>query len=117
MTVIVAALGLIVGLWLFSVTTSDVGGFADELSGGSLTFSALFSLALSGTWLAVGINCARGRDWARITVIVGNAIVLVLVLLGAAAGDSDGGGVLLFLGWCGTLIALAATGKATTRAA
>ena len=83
MTIIEAVLALIFGLWMFSLTTSAVGGLADDLTGGALTFVALLVLVIGAALLTSGIGSCKGRNWARITVIVLHAIAAVIFVFAA----------------------------------
>jgi hypothetical protein len=90
MTLLEAGILLLVGLWLLSVSTSDVGGFVDDVSGGAITFAALLVLAMGGGLLAAGVGSCKGLNWGRMMVIVLHGIGLALLVIGllGSAGDS-----------------------------
>lgn len=116
MTLIESALGIIIALWLFSVSASELGDWVDDVSGGAITFAGVMMLAVAVTGLVVGINDCRGRNWARITTIVLHAIGLALVLIGMVSSLSDESnsnpaGGLIPLVWYGVIIYLAASAK------
>jgi len=112
MSIVAASLGILMSFWLFSITSSEVGGWADDSTEGSIAAVALFSLAISGAWLYVGIATCKAKDWARITVLVVNAILGGLTLIGAFSNPETAGGSVIPLAWFGAIIYLAATGKA-----
>ena len=110
MMIVQAALLLIVGLWLFSVTTSDVGGAVDNLSGGTLTFLAILVLIIGGGLLTVGIATVRQRNWGRITTIVIEALSALAILSNIVQGKVAGGTVIP-VAWVGAMLYLAIKGK------
>lgn len=108
-TIVQAVLTLIAGIFVISVAQSEVGRLADDLSGGVVTFIGLIVLGIGVTLLVAGINTCRGRNWARILVIVLQAIFIVLTL-GSLAGDGAGG-VVIGLLISGSALILAVLGK------
>jgi hypothetical protein len=110
MMIIQSALVLIVGLWLLSVTTSDVGGALNDLSGGTITFLAILALLVGGGLLTVGIATVRQRNWGRVTTIVLEAIAAVGVLANIVNGKFNGGTVVSIV-WVGSMLYLAIKGK------
>lgn len=125
MTIIEASLMLILGLWMFSLSNSTVGGIADDLTGGALTFITLLITGIGVTLLAAGVGSCRGRHWARITVVVLHGIGAAFFLIAAVSGgtsdpspsyngtaeSSPVGGFVVALLWFGTIILLAATAR------
>ena len=113
MMIVQAALVLIVGLWMFSVTTSTVGGALDDMSGGTITFLAILVLAIGGGLLTVGIATVRQRNWGRVTTIVLESIALLGIVINIAQGKVAGGTV-VSIAWVGAMLYLAVKGKPAT---
>ena len=115
MMIIQAAVTTLVGLWLFSVTTSDIGDSVDNLSGGTITFAAIVVTLLGLGMLWTGIGSVRGRGWARITTIVLQSIFVVLTLVGLTQGGNNAGGAIIPIAWGGTILGLAIAAKTQPR--
>lgn len=112
MMIIQASITLIVGLFFFSVSQSDgVVGWLNDVSGGTITFIALITLAMGTGLLWTGIGTIKNRGWARIATIVLQSIFTVLILVGAVSGDGSASGALVPLIWAGTILGLAIAGK------
>jgi hypothetical protein len=117
--IIQGALSAIVGLWLFSVTQSEVGGFVDDLSGGSLTFMAVIILVVGVALIWVAILCIKGRKGGWITTVVFQSIFTFFGVLAVIEASSEGnpvGGSVVTVVYCGIALFLAASGgKQTSR--
>lgn len=109
LTIIQAALTLLVGLWILSVTSGD-GEFLDDFTGGAFTAIGLVFVAVGAALLTGGVGCCRSSRWGRILVIVLQSILLALMLLGMANGGSSSGS-LFPLAYCATALGLAIAGK------
>jgi len=112
MMIIQAAATVLIGLWLFTVTTSDLGDSdlgdrVESLSGGAVTFLAIVFTLFGLGILWTGIGAVRGRGWARITTIVLQSIFLVLTTFLLPRGGS----VIIPLAWGATVLGLAIAGK------
>lgn len=110
-TIIQSVLAIIAGLLLLVVSQSDVGRFADSLTGGALTFISLVVLIIGIVGLIAGINACRGRSWARILVIVLQSITVLFTLISLGSGDEGAGGSVVSLAVAGTALVLAVLGK------
>ena len=113
--IIQGALASIIGIWLFSVTQSDVGGFLDDVSGGSLTFAAVIVLVIGVALIWTAVLCIKARKGGWVTVIVLQSIFLLGSLGGL--GNSDGaGGAIFGIAYCGAALFCAISGgKQSTR--
>jgi hypothetical protein len=117
--IIQGALSAIIGLWLFSVTQSEVGGFVDDLSGGSLTFMAVIMVAIGVALIWVAILCIKARKGGWVTTVVFQSIFTffgVLAVIGASSEGNPVGGAVITVVYCGIALFLAASGgKQSTR--
>ena len=117
--IIQGALSGIIGLWLFSVTQSEVGGFVDDLSGGSLTFMAVIMVAVAVVLIWMSVLCIKARKGGWVTTVVFQSIFVafgVLGLIGAASEGNPVGGAVITIVYCGIALFLAVTGgKQSTR--
>lgn len=117
--IIQGALSGIFGLWLFSVTQSEVGGFVDDLSGGSLTFMAVILVAIAVVLIWVSVMCIKARKGGWVTTVVFQSLFTffgVLAVLGASSEGEPVGGAVLTVVYCGIALFLAASGgKKSTR--
>lgn len=117
--IIEGALTAIVALWLFAVTQSDIGGFADDLTGGSITFMAVILLILAVALIWTGALCIKARKGGWVTVVVFQGIFTafsVIGILGSASNDAPIGGGLISAAYCGTALYLAASGGKQSQA-
>lgn len=110
--IIEGAVTAIVGLWLFSVTQSTIGGIADDLSGGTLTFIAILCLVMAAALIWTAILCIKGRKGGWVTVIVFQSIFTIFWLLGFVSEPS--GGIVLPLAYCGSALYCAIVGGRAT---
>lgn len=107
--IIQGALAGIIGLWLFTVTQSDLGNAVDDLSGGSVTFAAVLCLAIAAALIWVAVLCIKGRKGGWVTVIVFQSIFLLggLSNLSNPEGPSN---AFVTIAYCGTALFLAISG-------
>lgn len=110
LTIIQAAFTLFAALALLSVANGD-GEFIDDLSGGALTLFGVLFVGIGAALLTAGIGCCRSSNWGRILVIVLQALLLALTVIGLANSGGEGGGAVLPLAYCGTTLGLAISGK------
>lgn len=111
--IIQGALSGILGLWLFSVTQSEVGGFVDDLSGGSLTFIAVVMVAVAVVLIWMSVLCIKARKGGWVSTVVFQSIFVALGALGLVGAASEGepvGGAVITIVYCGIALILAATG-------
>ena len=111
--IIQGALFGIIGLWLFSVTQSDVGGFVDDLSGGSITFAAVLMVGLAVALIWVAVLCIKARKGGWVTTVVFQSIFVFFGVFGVAGAQSEGesvGGAVVVLAYCAITLFLAASG-------
>jgi hypothetical protein len=111
--IIQGALSGIFGLWLFSVTQSEVGGFVDDLAGGSLTFVAVLLVAIAVALIWVSVLCIKGRKGGWVTTVVFQSIFTfftLIGLLGASSEDGSVGGGVLSTAYCAIALILAWSG-------
>ncbi len=117
--IIQGSLSGIIGLWLFSVTQSEVGGFVDDLSGGSLTFMAVIMVAVAVVLIWMSVLCIKARKGGWVTTVVFQSIFVafgVLGFIGAASEGNPVGGAVITIVYCGIALYLAAAGgKQSTR--
>lgn len=117
--IIEGALTVIAALWMFSVTQSEIGGFADDLTGGSITFVAALLLALGIALIWTAILCIKARKGGWVSVVVFQSIFGVLAILGVFGAASEGspvGGGVFSAAYCGIAVFLAATGGKQSQA-
>lgn len=113
MQIVQGGLFAIFGLWLFSVTQSEIGGLVNDLSGGALTSVAVFLLAMAGVLIWIGAWCIKARKGGWVTTVVFQSIFVAFILLGLANSGSDGGSAgssVLILAYCGLTLGLALSG-------
>lgn len=108
-TIVQAALLLLAALLTLTLAQSEIGRLADDISGGVVTFIGLFLLGVGATVLIAGINTCRGRNWARILVIVLQSIFILLTVASLTDPDAVGGAV-IGLAICAAALILAALG-------
>lgn len=108
-TIVQAALLLLAALLTLTLAQSEIGRLADDVSGGVVTFIGLFLLGVGATVLIAGINTCRGRNWARILVIVLQSIFILLTVASLTDPDAVGGAV-IGLAICAAALILAALG-------
>ena len=107
--IIEGALMAIIGIWLFAVSQSDIGGFADDITGGSITFGAILFLIFAVALIWTASMCIKARKGGWVTVIVFQSIFLLGSLSGLS--NSDGaGGALVGVAYCGTALFCAISG-------
>lgn len=107
--IIEGSLVAIVGIWLFAVSQSDIGGFADDLTGGSITFGAFLFLIFGVALIWTAILCIKARKGGWITVIVFQSLFL-LGSLGGLSSSDGAGGALVAIAFCGSALFLAISG-------
>ena len=107
--IIQGAIAAIFGLWLFTVTQSDLGGAVDDLSGGSVTFAALLLLVFAGALIWTAVLCLKGRKGGWVTVIVFQSI-FVLGSLGGLSDPEGQGSAIVSIAYCGAALYLAISG-------
>jgi hypothetical protein len=117
--IIQGAFSAIIGLWLFSVTQSEVGGFVDDLSGGTLTFAAVMMLGVGVVLIWVAVLCIKARKGGWVTTVVFQSIFTAVGVLAISGASSEGepvGGAVVMAVYCGIALFLAIKGgKQSTR--
>lgn len=107
--IIQGAFTAIIGLWFFSVSQSELGGFADDLTGGSITFIAIILLIFGGALIWTAVLCIKARKGGWVTVIVFQSIFLLGSLSGLANPDGAGQAI-VGAAYCGTALFCAISG-------
>jgi hypothetical protein len=107
------------GLWLFSVTQSDFGGFVDDLSGGTFTLVAIVMIGIAVALIWIAILCIKARKGGWVTTVVFQSIFTffgVLAVFGSLSEGDPVGGAVFTVVYCGIALFLAAKGgKQSTR--
>jgi len=107
--IIQGALAAILGLWLFTVTQSDLGGAVDDLSGNSVTFAAAICLGFAAALIWTAVLCIKGHKGGWVTVIVFQSIFLLGGLSNLSNPDGMGN-AFVTIAYCGAALFLAISG-------
>jgi len=116
--IIEGALFAIFSLWLFSITQSQIGEFADDLTGGTITFLAVILLILSIALIWTAVMCIKARKGGWVSVVVFQSIfgvLSVLGIIGSAAEGNPAAGSVFVAAYCGIGVFLAVTGGTRSR--
>lgn len=111
--IIQGALSGILGLWLFSVSQSEIGGFVDDLSGGAFTFAAVVMVAIAVALIWMSVLCIKARKGGWVTTVVFQSLFVVFGVIGLIGASSEGnpvGGSVFTIVYCGIALYLAASG-------
>ena len=115
-TIVEAALLLLVGLIVGALSQSTVGQVADTASGGVLTTTMLAMMVIGACLLTFGIAAVAQKAWGRIGTIAINALNVVICISGLSDQGSKSTpmfGILAFSAVC----YLAYTGRPNTNPA
>lgn len=107
--IIEGGIAAIIGLWLFTVTQSELGGAVDDLSGGSLTFAAVLCLVFAAALIWTAVLCIKARKGGWVTVIVFQSIFL-LGSLSNLSNANGADGAIVSIVYCGAALFLAISG-------
>jgi len=116
--IIEGALSAIFSLWFFSITQSQIGEFADDLTGGTITFLAAILLILSIALIWTAVMCIKARKGGWVSVVVFQSIfgvLSVLGIIGSAAEGTPAAGTVFVAAYCGIGVYLAVTGGKRSR--
>jgi hypothetical protein len=106
LSIITGVVTLLMGIYLLSLISSDVGGFLNDVSGGAGTFAVLVCVVIGAAFLWFGIAGVQKRSWSRIAMAVAAGLSELLVLLLLLGGSADAS-IIVPMAWFGTILGLA----------